>query len=218
MLEIVPDDPSRIYGGYILGNYKYIDVSRPLQEQGYAMEFRVAIKDPARADEISSNIDRLFANSGTPTITIPIQANQRFAINSGIAAASVTWPIAGAGVFMILLLMANGIAQSVRERIPEFAVLKTLGYRNTTLSALVFMEAAAPCMMGGSLGIALAAVVAQWPRRFLPQDLLDLPKPTMSIAVLATALVCVVLLTMASSVIPILRLRRMSVVDALAGR
>jgi putative ABC transport system permease protein len=218
VLEIVPDDPSHLYGGYILGNYKYVDISLPLQEQGYAMEFRVAIKDPARANEISQNIDHLFANSGTPTITIPMQANEKFAINSGIAAASVTWPVAGAGVFMILLLMANGIAQSVRERIPEFAVLKTLGYRNTTLSALVFMEAAAPCVIGGILGTMLAAVVAQWPRRFLPQDLLDLPKPTMSIAVLATASVCVVLLTMASTVIPILRFRRMSVVDALAGR
>ena len=218
VLEIVPDDPSRVYGGYILGNYEYIDISRPPQEQGYAMEFRVAIKDPARANEISLNIDRLFANSGTPTITIPMQANEEFAINAGIAAASVTWPVAGAGVFMILLLMANGIAQSVRERIPEFAVLKTLGYSNTALGALVFTEAAAPCAIGGILGIALAAVVAQWPRRFLPQDLLDLPKPTMSIAVLAMALACVVLLTMASSAIPILRLRRMSVVDALAGR
>jgi putative ABC transport system permease protein len=114
--------------------------------------------------------------------------------------------------------MANGIAQSVRERIPEFAVLKTLGYRNATLGALVFMEAAAPCVAGGILGTTLAAVVAQWPRRFLPQDLLDLPKPTMSVAVLATAMGFVVLLTMASSMIPILRLRRMSVVDALAGR
>lgn len=217
VLEIVPDDPSRL-NGYILGNYEYINNSLPPREQGYAMEFRVAIEDPARANEISLTIDHLFANSGAPTITIPMQANEKFAINSGIAAASVTWPVAGAGVFMILLLMANAIAQSVRERIPEFAVLKTLGYRNTTLSALVFMEAAAPCVLGGILGMTLAAVVAQWPRRFLPQDLLDLPKPTMSIAVLAAALVCVVLLTMASSVIPVLRLRRMSVVDALAGR
>jgi len=217
VVEIVADDPSRL-SGYILGNYQYIDNSRPLQERGYAMEFRVAIRDPARANEISLQIDRLFANSGTPTITIPVQANEKYAINSGIAAASVTWPVAGAGLFMILLLMANAIAQSVRERIPEFAVLKTLGFQSTTLSALVFMEAAVPCVVGGFLGTALAAALAQWPVRFLPPDLLNLPKPTLSIAVLATAMGFVMLLTLVSSVIPILRLRRMSVVDALAVR
>ena len=217
VLEVVADDPARA-GGFILGNFKYLDRSRPLQDQGYAMSFRVAITDAARANEISLEIDRLFANSGTPTITIPEKSNEQFAVSSGIAAASTTWPVAGAGLFMILLLTTNGIAQSVRERIPEFAVLKTLGFRDVTLGALVFMEAAIPCLLGGILGTALAAALTRLPVRYLPQDLTRVPKPTMSPTVLASAMVCVALLALASSVIPVLRLRRMSVVDAIAGR
>jgi putative ABC transport system permease protein len=217
VLEVVPDDPARV-GGFILGNFKYLENSRPLQDRGYAMAFRIAIKDPARANQISLAIDRLFANSGTPTTTIPERSNWQFAWSSGITAASVTWPVAGAGLFMILLLTANGIAQSVRERIPEFAVLKTLGFQDLTLSGLVFAEAAIPCLIGGILGTALAAVLSRLPTRFLPEDLSNVPKPTMSPAVLAMAMGGMILLALASSVIPVLRLRRMSVIDALAGR
>jgi putative ABC transport system permease protein len=217
VLEVVPDDPARP-DGFILGNYKYLDNSRPPQARGDATSFRVAITDAGRANQVSLAIDRLFANSGTPTKTFPEKTNWQFVAASGVGAASVTWPVAAAGLFMILLLTANGIAQSVRERIPQFAVLGTLGFPQSTLSALVFMEAAIPCVLGGLAGTALAAVIAQWPTRYLPQDLGNLPKPTMSPGVLASALGCVVLLSLASSSIPILRLRRMSMVEALAGK
>ena len=218
VLAIVPDDPAKGADGFILGNFEYVDRSRPPLDQGTAMEFEVAIADAARANEISLRIDRLFANSGTPTITIPERSGLENAVSSGIATASVTLPVAGAGVFMILLVTANGIAQSVRERIPEFAVLKTLGFRDRTLSALVFVEAAIPCVFGAILGTALAAVLTQWPARYLPQSLMSVPKPTLSPLVLAWALGCALFLALVSSVIPVLRLRRISVTDALAGR
>ncbi|MGH8320244.1 MAG: hypothetical protein ACREUL_20135 [Steroidobacteraceae bacterium] len=66
VLGIVPDDP-RI-GAFILGNYGYLDKSRPLQDQGLVMGFRVAVRDAAQADEVSLRIDRHFANSSTPTL------------------------------------------------------------------------------------------------------------------------------------------------------
>src|SRR6185312_15203898 len=126
VLGIVPDDP-RI-GPFILGNYAYVEQSQPLRDQGLVWGFRVAVAKGARGDEVSLRIDRHFANSGTPTLTIPDRTNAVYAINSGFSLATKIWPIAGAGIFMILLLTANGIAQSVRERTSEFAVLETLGY------------------------------------------------------------------------------------------
>jgi len=218
VLAIVLDDPTRV-GGIILGNYKYVDQSRPLQDRGTAMGFRVAIAAAARADETSLTIDRLFANSDAPTITIPDKTNWENALRSGTATAPVTLPIAGAGLFMLLLLIANGIAQSVRVRIPEFAVLYAVGFRVGSLSALVFAEAVIPCLIGALLGTALAAFLTQWPWVYLPRDLTrGVPKPTLSSVVLAWALLCVGLLALTSSAAPILRLRRISVTDALAGR
>jgi len=216
VLGVVPDKPTSL-NGFILGNYKYFDTSRPLQEQGTTMEFRIAIKDAARADETSLAIDRLFANSGTPTLTIPEKSNAQLTFNSGISAGSATWPVAGAGLFMILLLVANAIAQSVRERIPEFAVLRTLGFQHRTLGTLVFLEAAIPCVIGGIFGTGLAALLSRLPMHHLPENLAHLPAPTISPPVVMTAVGFVILLALASSVIPILTLRRMSVVDALAA-
>jgi putative ABC transport system permease protein len=216
VLGVPADDPRS--GPYILGNFSYVDKSRPLSDQGYAWGFRVAVSDAAQANQVSLRIDRRLANSSTPTLTIPDRISELDAVNSGTSVASKTWPVAGAGIFMILLLTANGIAQSVRERTPEFAVLKTVGYRDVTLMSLVFVEAAIPCLAGAILGTGLAAALTRLPTHYLPPGLAQLPKPTLSLVVLAWALGCAVLLALASAVIPTHRLRRLSVTDALAGR
>lgn len=216
VLGIVPDDP-RI-GAFILGNYGYLDRSRPLQDQGLVMGFRVAVSDPAQADEVSLRIDRHFANSSTPTLTIPDRTNMVYAVNSGFSLAKSVWSVAGAGLFMILLLIANGIAHSVRERTPEFGILETLGYSNAILMALVFAEAVIPCLAGAIFGTGLADVLTRVPMLHLPQDLSGIPRPTISPQVLAASLACALLLAAVSGAIPMLRLRHLRITDALAGR
>ena len=216
VLDVVPDDP-RI-GAFILGNYGYIDRSRPPRDQGYVWGFRVAVRNGARADEVSLAIDRHFANSSTPTLTIPDRTNTVYAVNSGFSLAKSTWLLAGAGIFMILLLTANGIAQSVRERTPEFAVLETLGYPDPALMTLVFAEALIPSVVGAVVGIGLADLLTRVPIHYLPQGLSGVPQPTLSLGVLAWAIGCAVLLAAVSAMTPMLRLRQISVTDALSGR
>lgn len=216
VLGIVPDDP-RI-GAFILGNYHYLDQSRPLQDQGYVMGFRVAVRNGAQGDDVSLAIDRHLANSSNPTLTIPDRTNAMYVVNSGFSLARNIWLIAGAGLFMILLLTANGIAQSVRERAPEFAVLETLGYPNTSLTALVFAEAVIPCLAGAVVGTGLADLLARIPSSYLPSDFSGIPQPLISPEVLVWSVGCALLLAAVSATIPMLRLRRISVTDALAGR
>lgn len=213
---VVPDKPAS-ESGYILGNFDYIDQSLP-PAQRLVMAFTVALTDERRALKTSVAIDDLFASSGTPTLTVPEKTDEEFSQRSGISAARVTWPVAGAGIFMILLVTANGIAQSVRERTPEFAVLAATGFPVATLCAVVVQEALVPCLLGSVLGIAIAAGLTQWPARYLPVDLTGLPQPTVSPWVAAWAIGFATLLALASAVAPVLRLRRLSVVDALAGR
>ena len=221
VLAVVPDDlHARSNPSFILANFSYVDEARPAGLQGYAMGFRVAVRDAARGSDISLAIDKGLANSSTPTITIPDQANTADMVNSTLSVSSRTWPIAGAGVFMILLLIANGVAQSVRERMPEFAMLQTLGYRPQLLMVLVFAEVAIPCVAGALVGMALAAALTSLPEHYLPSDLIDhdMPKPTLSGMALAWVLGCALLLALVSAVIPSSRLQRSSVTDALAGR
>ena len=215
VLDIVPDRVND--NPFILGNLKYIDNSLPLQKQGFAWGFRVAVRDAAQASDISVRIDHLLANSSHPTLTIPDRVSEIDAVNSGISVASKTWPVAGAGIFMILLLTANGIAQSVRERTPEFAVLKTIGFSNFKLLALVFAEVVLPCLSGAAAGLGLAAVLTRVPLQYLPPDLADLPRPTFSAGVIVSALLCALLLALVSTLIPWRRLQGLSVIEALGG-
>jgi putative ABC transport system permease protein len=203
---------------FVIGNLSYVQKSWPLQQRGYVWSFRVTVRDAAKASDVAVRIDKRLANSSTPTLTIPDRVGAADAVNSGISVASKTWPVAGAGIFMILLLTANAIAQSVRERRPEFAVLKTLGYPDTTLMTLVFTEVALPCLAGAALGTGLAALLTQLPTHDLPTDLRDLPKPTLSLVVVTWTAGCALLLALASAVIPIRQLQRLSVTDSLAGR
>jgi len=216
VLGIVPDD--RRIGAFILGNYGYLDRSRPLQDQGYVWGFRVAVRDAARAGQISLAIDRRFADSPFPTLTIPDRTNMAYAVNSGFSLAKSDWLIAGAGIFMILLLTANGIAQSVRERTPEFAVLETLGYPGSRLMALVLAEALIPCLAGALIGTGLAELLTRLPTRHLPGDFSGIPTPTLSPEVLAWSVGCALVLAAVSATAPLVRLRHISVTDALAGR
>ncbi|HTV78096.1 MAG TPA: ABC transporter permease [Steroidobacteraceae bacterium] len=214
VLGITPDMPGHEL--LIVGNLGYVDRSMPLAQQGYAWEFRVAVRDGARANEISGRIDQALANSSTPTVTIPDKIAEIDGVNS-VAIASKTWPVAGAGIFLILLLTANGIAQSVRERTPEFAVLKTMGYRHSTLAALVLAEVALPCVTGAAIGLGLARLLTRLPVHYLPTDLAALPQPTLSSAIFGLSLACALGVALLGTIVPLRHLRHLSVIDALAG-
>jgi len=59
-------------------------------------------------------------------------------------------------LFSILLVTANTMAQAVRERTSELAVLKTLGFSNGLVLALVMAESLFMAVLGGGLGLAIA--------------------------------------------------------------
>jgi putative ABC transport system permease protein len=218
VLDIIPDAP--IWNGnLILGNYHYIDNAEPPGSQGLGNTFFVAVKDAAHGVEISHNIDRHFANSGSPTFSVPQREDAEGLVNSSVNIADVTLSVGGAGLFMIVFLIANAIMRSVRERIPEFAVLMTVGYRQAQLGWLVVVEAAVPCLLGALLGTGVAALIARVPARVLNRDLRQLvTNSDIPPSVLGVALGLAVLLALGSAAAPLRRLRGISVTDALAGR
>jgi putative ABC transport system permease protein len=215
VLDVVPDVPISS-GGFMIANYHYLDEALKPEDRGLDVQFTLKIADPARALAISRQIDRMYANSGTPTSS----SSQRLTLeslqnSSGHRTLAIT--IVGAtGLFMILVLIANGIAQSVRQRIPEFAVLKTLGFQNIHIMSLVFAEVAIPCLAGALVGTLLAKELVHWPAQFLPPDFAGLPAPTLSIDVMLRALAAAVVIACASAAGPLVRVSRMSVVSQLA--
>ena len=212
----VTPDISYMTSGYMFGNYDYMDKGRLLADQGKTGVFRIRLNDPTRTAEIAEQIDDKFANSATPLQSITEKA--AFDVNNtGMDIASVDRQIAVAGMFMVLFLTANGIAQAVRERLAEFATLKTIGFSDRGVIGLVFAEAAFPCLTGAALGVGLAWILCGIIPRLLPPGQ-GIPIPIMSATVLVWAAICAALVAFASSALPALRLKRMDIATALSGR
>jgi len=130
---------------------------------------------------------------------------------------AITRDVSLAGLLMMLFLTATVIAQSVRERRAEFATLKTIGFSDSALIALVVVEAALPCLVGAICGVAMAAWLAQHLQVLMPPNF-GLPAPTMSASVIVWALASACAVAPASTALPVLRLRRMDIAAALSGR
>jgi putative ABC transport system permease protein len=118
---------------------------------------------------------------------------------------------------MILFLCANSVAESVRERLPEFAVLKTIGFGDRQVATLVFLEAALPALAGAVLGTALAEALGSLTSKLGEGSGLNLPAASISGVVVALALGIALVIGAISAVMPLRRLRTMQIAPALAG-
>jgi len=204
-------------GGYMLGNYDYLDKARPLAEQDKIGQIIVKASDPGHTADLAQRIDESFANSATPLQSVTEKVALDITNNTGMDLASVDRDIALSGMFMVLFLTANSIAQAVRERLAEFATLKTMGFSDQGVVALVFAEAALPCLLGAALGIGLAKAISVVMPLMLPPGQ-GLPVPTMNVMVFVWAAISAALVAFASSALPALRLKRMDIATALSGR
>jgi putative ABC transport system permease protein len=220
VLAVVPDDQNWSgTEGFIVGNSQYIENTAPLDQRGLGYSFYVALRNADRAAAISDQINQRYFNSATATQVISEKLNAQILANVGLNTVSMTLCIGGAGFAMVLFLTANAIGRSVRERVPEFAVLKTLGFHASHLMSLVFIEAVIPCVLGAVAGTGIAILLGRWAVHLLPQYLTRMLTASLAtLPVLALAVVLAVLLALASCAAPMLRLRRLSVADALAGR
>jgi len=218
VLAVVPSDKALWNGSFLIGNYQYYNNVVSPGRRDRVNVFRLAVADGRRSSAIGRRIDRFFANSGTPTLSVSARADAQADAQSSVDMASMTRIVATAGLFMILFLTANAVARSVRERMPEFAVLKTIGFSAPEIERLVFFEAAVPCLTGAVLGTSLATVLAGWQMRFISPLMLSILRPNVSPLVWACAIGLALVLAFLSSVVPIMRLRRLDVAAALAGK
>ncbi len=174
-------------------------------------QYVIRVDDPARAPDVAAAIDTRFANSPAETRTSTEQAFlQGFADQIGNIGAIVT-AILAAVFFTILVITANTMAQSIRERTNELAVLKTLGFTDRRVLALVLIESLALAVTGGAVGLGLGWLLiglGDPTGGFLAVFLI----PTRDLVV-GGALV--VLLGFAAGAVPALLATRLRIVDAL---
>jgi len=218
VLGVVDDpEPKVDWMPNIYGNYDYFDSARQADQRG-RVSFIFTIDDPDEAEHTCQVIDTRYANSETPTWCVPLQVDARSMVESTISMRQMSFAIAAAGLFMILFLCANSIGESVRERLPEFAVLKTIGFGDRQIAALVFLEAALACSDGSVLGTALGTALGTLTSKLGEGSGLNLLPSYPSIGIVALALGAALLIGAASVVLPLRRLKALDIAPALAGR
>ena len=140
--------------------YDYLDENRR-GGQGLVGWYVVKIADASQAQQMGAKFDSMFANSSAETKTTTEKGFvEGFAKQVGDIG-SIMIAILIAVLFTMLLVAANTMAQSVRERTSEMGVLKTLGFSNGSILALILGESVLIAVIGGSLGLGLAWLIVQ---------------------------------------------------------
>jgi putative ABC transport system permease protein len=194
-------------------NYDYFDEARAVGN-GTVRGIISVITDTTRGTRIATEIDRLFANSPNETLTRSLADMVRAELDQVTNIKLIINVILSAVLFTLLLVTGNTMMQSVVERIPELAVLKTYGYSDALIAVLILVESTLLCVTSALIGIALAAAVlfpliaSAFRIGTLPMD----PSVVLVGIAIAFVLACVIALP------PVWRAQRLNVVDALAGR
>lgn len=203
-----PDDPTR--ANQLFFNYSYFDEGRAFGK-GKVGWYVVQVKDPRQSAQVASQIDKLFANSTDETETkTEKEFQQSFLKQIGDINFIVT-RILFAVFFALLFATGSTLMQSVRERVPELAVLKTLGFSDSGVLALVLAESTLLCVLAALLGLAVAAGVFPGLKNYV--GVVKLPGK-----VVVEGLIVALLLALATGLPPAWRAKRLNIVDALAGR
>jgi putative ABC transport system permease protein len=205
----------REFAARIWANYDYINEARA-SGKDTAVQFYVGVKDAAQSAQIAQTIDDMFANSPDQTVTQNEKEYFQSIMRQIGDIGFLVNAIVGAVFFTLLFLTANTMAQSVRERIPELAVLKTLGFTDAGVQWLVLAEALLLALIAAALGLALAALVLPLATSGLAVQgigAMHVPRP-----VFAAGIALAVLLALVSGVPPAARARRLRIAAALSGR
>jgi len=141
--------------------YDYLDENRSSQLTGQVGWYVIKIADTSRAVELGETFDTMFANSGSETKTTTEKGFvEGFAKQIGDIG-TITVAIASTVLFMFGLVAASTMVQSVRERTSEIAILKTLGFTDSSILVLVLSESLFITLTAGGLGLAVAWLIVQ---------------------------------------------------------
>jgi putative ABC transport system permease protein len=195
----------------VLFHYDLFDEARSFAH-GEVGWFEERIADPLQSDAIADKIDALFANSPNETRTQPAKDFAKQFIKQFGDIGFILRAILGAVFFTLLFLTGNTMMQSVRERVPELAVLKTLGFSDAKVLMLVLGESLLLCVLAAIAGLGLSYLLIPAIQRAMGgMDLL-------SHEVQPSGLAVAVLLALLVGAPPAIRAMRLNVVDALMDK
>jgi putative ABC transport system permease protein len=197
-------------------NYDYLNEARR-DGKDVSGQYIARVEDAARYAQVATAIDERFANSASQTIS---RSEEDFVRTMLAQVGNISYllnGIVGAVLFTLLFLTANTMMLSVRERIPELAALKTLGFTDRALLVMVLAEVLLLCSIAGAAGLGASAVIFPSLMEALgPQ--VGLEGMRIPPSVFGAGAVIAVLVALVSGLPPAVRAMRLSIVDGLANR
>ncbi len=196
-------------------NWNYLDETMKKMSPtraGNVGWYVIQIKNPSDAAQISQSIDAMFKNSWAETLTETEKAFQAGFVSMTEAIVVALRVVSYVVIGVILVILANTMAMTSRERMPEYATLKTMGFGNRYLLMLIAGESVFISFLGGLVGIAVSFPVAEvFSKRmgtFLPVFAIQAK----------TLLLCILVslgIGMLSALIPFYRASRVRIAEAL---
>jgi putative ABC transport system permease protein len=204
----VPDQPNGANAAVV--NFDFLNEAR-LADRDTSLLYIALAESPARAAAVGRAIDAKFVNSTYETRT----QSEGDLVSSQLQRIAdidlIVGGIIGAVFFALLLATGALMMQSVRERTPELAVLKTLGFSDGLVMGLILTEAVLFCVFSALVGLGLAAVI-------LPLARTVIGLTSMPVIVIVAGLGFAIGLAVIGGSVPAWRGLRLQVAEALAGR
>ena len=197
----------------LLINYFYFDEARQFG-RGSIGWMVVEVEDAEMVPDIATQIDQMYENSSDPTRSAPeAEAFRQFMNQYGDIGLIMTG-ILSAVFFTILLLTANTMSQSFRERISELAVLKTVGFSDTKVAVCVLFEAVLLCLIPAILSIGCAIPIAVGVKAMVSSMPFAFPFE-LQVSTLYGAAVIALVLGLIVGLVPAFTAKRLTIVEAL---
>ncbi|MGO4261656.1 ABC transporter permease [Lysobacter sp. TAB13] len=202
------------YDQMILMHWKYFDDSTPYN-RGQVGWYVTEVKDVNQGDRVAKAIDAISANSDHESKTQTEAASAASWMKQMADIGLIVGSIMGAVFFTLVLLTGNTMAQAVRERTSELAVLKTIGFPDRSVLLLVLAESVLLMLIGGVIGVAFAGALGPIVNAG-SNGAINVPPIGLNSWSLALALMIGIGLVVGA--LPAIRAMRLNIVDALAGR
>ena len=197
-------------------NYDYLRDTLPIGRRNYISVVAILADSPENVPRIAKAVDDMFANSSPPTKT---ESEQQFALSFVSFLGNVKlflMSICAAVTFTILLVSGNTMAMSVRERIKEVGVLKTLGFTNNSILGIIIGEAITIALIGGAVGLILASLLTVLVRNAsVSMGIGQLHNLSLTALAASMAMLIAILIGFASSFVPAWNAARTNILDSL---
>jgi putative ABC transport system permease protein len=193
-------------------NYDYLEEARATG-QGVTNQLYVRTDGAVHTAQVARAIDALFATTDLPTDTQNEREYQRAAATAAYDMKLIVTSVGIASLFALLVVTISTMAQSVRQRLSELALMKALGFDDLRVAAVVAAEAMLLCVPAALLGLFLATLL--YPKIAIA---VKAPYILMPIQVPLSGIVLAFAVALASSIFPVWTLKRLSIVQGLAKR